>query len=387
MVAFAHELQARFSYDPDAPAGVPFVIRTGSTAFYPDITPDVLSDLDATHEEQTLIERLELRSAIVVPLEKRSRILGAMQFVMSSSSRRYTHDDVALAQAVAGRIASSLENVRLNEHQRTIAQTLQRSLLGRSLPDIPGVQHAVRYWPAGEATEVGGDFYDVFALDDAGRFAIVIGDVCGTGPSAASLTGLARHSIRESAWHGDSPIEVLRSLNRAVYRAGTDSFLTAAYATLDTSPGQLLLTVACGGHPLPVHSTAGRAGSIGKPGTLLGVFETGSFHAPSVALEPGDVVVLYTDGATDVPPPHGLDPAQLCELVERAARGGGSAEVIADRIHQELGAILDFDLRDDDIALLVLRVDEDHEREAMGGGPLPRTAARLARGGSGTTRG
>ncbi len=358
MVAYALELQKRFPYDADAPAGVPFVIRTGTTGFYPDITPDLLSSLDATPEERMLIDQLELRSVIVVPLEKRGRILGAMQFVMSNSSRRYTGDDVALAQAAAGRIASSIENVRLNEHQRTIAQTLQRSLLPSSLPAIPGVQHAVRYWPAGEATEVGGDFYDVFALEAAESWAIVVGDVCGTGPAAASLTGLARHSIRESAWHGDSPVDVLRSLNRAVLRSGSRSFLTAVYATLDTSQDRALLTVACGGHPLPILSRGGRARALGTPGTLLGVFDTGSFHARSTALAPGDVVVFYTDGVTDVPPPHSLDPLQLGTLVERATRHEGSAEVIADRIRDELGAVLPFDRRDDDIALLVLRVDD-----------------------------
>ncbi len=179
-------------------------------------------------------------------------MLGALQFAMTSTSRRYTTDDLALAQSVADRIASSIENLRLYQQQRDIARTLQRSLLPATLPTIPCVDLAARYWPVGEGNEVGGDFYDVFALEQPGRWAIVIGDVCGTGPEAAALIGVARHSIRESAWHGDTPTDVLRSLNRAVKNSGTGSFLTAIYATLDTTDVRPALTVTSGGHPFPI---------------------------------------------------------------------------------------------------------------------------------------
>ena len=195
MVMYAGELRTRFPYDPDARFGVARVIRTGETEFHPDITGEVLDELDATDEVREVIAALDLRSTMAVALRKRGRILGALQFAMSSASRRYTGDDVALARSVAARIASSIENLRLYEQQREIARTLQRSLLPASLPTIPGIEVAVRYWPAGEGNDVGGDFYDVFPLDSPGQWSVVIGDVCGTGPSAAALTGLARHSI------------------------------------------------------------------------------------------------------------------------------------------------------------------------------------------------
>ena len=364
MVAYARQLQERFPYDPDAPTGVPFVIRTGKTLFFPDITDEVISELDASDEAREVIAQLALRSSIVVPLVKRGRILGAIHFVMSSSSRRYTEDDVALAQTVAGRIASSLDNHRLNEQQRLIAQTLQRSLLPTSLPDIPGFQISVRYWPAGEATEVGGDFYDVFELQPDEQWAFVIGDVCGTGAAAAALTGLARHSIRGSAWHGDSPVEVLGALNHALHRSATTSFITAAYGVLDTSGDRPQLTVTCGGHPLPVIASAGATATIGFPGTLLGVFDTLTLEPQTTPLDSGDVVVFYTDGATDVRPPNFLDDVQFAELVRQAAAPGGTADAVADRIHESLENVLSFDRRDDDIALLVLRVVGDDQPEA-----------------------
>jgi serine phosphatase RsbU (regulator of sigma subunit) len=281
-----------------------------------------------------------------------------MQFVMSSSSRRYTTDDVALARTVADRIASSIENVRLHDQQREIAHTLQNSLLPPALPEIPGVEVAVRYWPAGEGYEVGGDFYDVFALPDAEHWAVVIGDVCGTGPSAAALTGLARHSIRASAWHGDTPSDVLSSLNHAVLQSGSESFLTAVYATLRTDGPRAVLTVACGGHPPPVRVGADGVTTIGTPGKLIGMFEDAGSTPQPTSLSPGDVVVFYTDGATDVPAPHALDNAQFTSLVGCAAAGATTADQVADRLRDALERVLSFARRDDDIALLVLRIAE-----------------------------
>ncbi len=115
MVAYARKLQQRFPYDPDAASGMPHVIRTGEVEFIPMIDDEVLESLDTTEEAREEARRLQLRSLIIVPLRKRRRIMGAMQFVNSSLHRSYNEDDVLLAKAVASRIASSLENRRLNE--------------------------------------------------------------------------------------------------------------------------------------------------------------------------------------------------------------------------------------------------------------------------------
>ena len=320
--------------------------------------------MDLRRTPATLVAKLDLRSAITVAMKKRGRVVGALQFIRSGSSRRYTADDVALAETVAGRIASSLENLRLHERQRDIARTLQRSLLPATLPELPGLDTAVRYWPHGEASEVGGDFYDIFALEQQGEFALVLGDVCGTGPAAAALTGLARHTIRDSAWHGDAPERVLAALNRAVRRSGTNTFLTCVYATIDTTPDDVTLTVACGGHPSPVHVGPDGATALGEPGTLLGPFDHIDIHPIVVTLAPGDVVVFHTDGATDVPPPHDLDDEDWTNLVARAVQPGGTAEDIADRIQESLEAILPFETRHDDIALLVLAASPDRPANA-----------------------
>ena len=358
MVEYALALQRQFPYEPDATTGVPEVIRSGRSEFYPEIDEQVLLAADTTDEIRDIVRALALRSAITVPLEKRGRILGAMQFVYSRSSRAYTEADLALAQAVAARIASTLTNIRLLEHQRMIATTLQASLLPESLPTIPGLEVAVRYWAAGEGTAVGGDFYDVFELDDG--WAVVIGDVCGTGPKAASLTGLVRHTIRAIAWQRAEHAEVLKRVNEAVLRSGRATFCTALFATLTRTEHGFRFEMASGGHPLPIVRRArGGTETIGHPGTLLGAYADSTSFTMSTELEPGDAVVLYTDGITDVRPPHDLATDALEALVERAARAAESATDVVENVGRELSAILPIAERDDDIAILALKVAVD----------------------------
>jgi PAS domain S-box-containing protein len=364
MVAYGRELFERFPYDPSARFGVPYVIRTGRAEFYPEIDSAVLAGLETTEEARDVARELALRSSITVPLVKKGRILGALQLVMTGSGRLYTEDDLALARAAAGRIASSIENQRLTDEQRTIASTLQASLLPHSLPVIPGAEVAVRYWATGEAIEVGGDFYDIFEVVPDTSWAVVIGDVCGTGPRAAAVTGLARHTIAAAAWHGDDPATVLQNLNRTMRARGTDRFLTVVYGTVEPARGGVAVSLTCAGHPLPVLIRAdGGVGTIGEPGSLIGVLEKIRVSTVRSVLEPGDTVVLYTDGLTDVPPPYHLTEAGFSALVSEAAANARSAEDIADGIHARLSAIRAIDKRNDDMALLIIRVPEPASKQ------------------------
>ena len=189
-----------------------------------------------------------------------------------------------------------------------------------------------------KANEVGGDFYDVFPLEQPGHWAVVIGDVCGTGPEAAALTGLARHSIRESAWHGDTPVEVLRSLHRAVKNSATDTFLTALYATLDTSGPRPTLTVTCGGHPLPIHVDGDTTTAVG-PGSQAPCSgcSTPSSSPPRRATSTRAMSSSSTptEQPTSVLPTTSTAPTSV-DLVQRAVHRGATAEAIADQIHDAL---------------------------------------------------
>ncbi len=166
-------------------------------------------------ELREIFDLLQMTSVITVPLVTRRGVVGAMQFVTAESGHRLGADDLTLAQAAASRVGAALDNMWLSEQYRGIAQLLQRELLPPSLPDVPGVDIAVRYWAAGIVTEAGGDFYDVFEVAP-NRWSVLVGDVCGTGPQAAAITAKARHTARAAATHGHGHIEVMHWVNDAV---------------------------------------------------------------------------------------------------------------------------------------------------------------------------
>lgn len=352
----ARELLDLFPYDPDAPFGIPQVIRTGESVLTTGIDPVVLEEAGTDAAGLEPIRQLDLTSSLIVPLGSDGWHFGALTFSVSGPSRTLDEDDLTLAQALAGRVAAAMENRRLSEAERHIAQTLQRSLLPAGLPEVPGAQVAVRYWAAGEGTEVGGDFYDVFDTGH-GSHAIVIGDVCGNGPAAAAVTASARHTIRALARRGDDHVQVLEHLNDAILTSWPDVFCTVAYGTVRQAGAGVRLSAVSGGHPLPVLVTAGgTTTTLGRPGTLVGALPVTDPQPYQVDLEPGDTVIFYTDGAYDLPPPHYLSDDALIELFGEAARDGMDAESVADGIASRLQAGTPFGERDDDIAVVVLRV-------------------------------
>jgi len=341
------------------------VIREHRSEFVPVIDSQMLDSLELTDEVRDVVNALELSSSIAVPLIKGRRVLGAINLVTAHGSRSYTEDDVALAEALASRIAATIDNIRLREQARTTSTILQRSLLPAELPTLPGVELAMRYWPAGEGAVVGGDFYDVFATEQPGHWAIVIGDVCGTGPAAASLTGLARHTVRDAAWHGDAPGEVLLAVHRALQRSGACTFLTAIYGDLDLTHDTTSLTIAVGGHPLPLLVRDGLVTAIGENGTLLGLVNEPHVGSTNHELLPGDMLVLYTDGATDMRPPLGIAPDEFEALVAACAREAGpQAAAMAELLGDAFDKIQPFDLRDDDVAAMVIRLDSVARRSS-----------------------
>jgi serine phosphatase RsbU (regulator of sigma subunit) len=294
-------------------------------------------------------------------------VVGAMRFVSAESKRRFDDEDVRLAQAAADRVAEALDNAWLTEQQRHIAATLQGALLPPRLPEIEGLSVAVRYWAAGGASQVGGDFYDVFGIGD-GRWAIVIGDVCGTGPNAAAVIAIARHTIRAAAKHGADHRAVLDWLNDALHAGNRDLFCTAVFSTLERIDGRAWrYTAVAGGHPLPVVVRAdGTATTVGAPGTLLGVMPAIEATSTEVNLGPGDTLVLYTDGLTDVAPPHDLEPAALLQLMSQAAATDGSADDVAARLGALVESVLPIPERNDDLALVVVRAKPDEHEAAEG---------------------
>lgn len=264
-----------------------------------------------------------------------------------------TSDEVALEDLA--RIASlAIENARLEERERHIARTLQDSLLPRRLPEIGGLEAEARYLPGGEGTVVGGDFYDLFAVED--EWALVVGDVCGKGAEAAALTAMVRYTVRAESLHHHSPCEVLGLLNDAILRQIDDGrFCTALYGHVAIVPGGAQLALACAGHPQPlVRRADGRVETVPCTGPLLGVVRGVVHPDVIVRLGPGDALVCFTDGVTEGRGPGGMyGESRLAELLASAA--GEDAAGIADRIVEDALAFQGGRTQDD-LALLVLRV-------------------------------
>jgi serine phosphatase RsbU (regulator of sigma subunit) len=290
---------------------------------------------------------------IGVMLRAGGRPLGMLE-VADRPERVFTpRDEAILAQL--GQLASvAIAKSQAYTRERHIAQVLQRSLLPPTLPVVPGLAVAVRFIAAGEGIEVGGDFYDVFRAR-GNAVAALIGDVCGKGPEAASVTALARHTLRAAAAYEARPSAVLALLHRALRDARDDGrFCTVAYCDFEVRPDGLRMVLCCGGHPLPLVLRAdGRVEPVGKLGTLLGADIEPALADVVIELAPGDLIVLYTDGVTEVRRGRKeiFGHRDLAELLERCARL--PADVLAQSIQDAVLAAADGRPRDD-IAILVI---------------------------------
>jgi PAS domain S-box-containing protein len=330
------------------------VARTGVAELATVAAPGWLAAPGDAARLQTL-ERLGLRSAMVVPLRSRGRTHGVITLATSLSDRRYDESDLAFASELARRAATAVDTARLYQDRDQVARTLQRTLLPPTLPDIPFAEIAAIYHPAGAGSEIGGDFYDAFETGDGG-WTIAIGDVCGKGAAAAAITGLARHTLRATAFREPSPRAILERLNRALLReVREESFCTVAAGRLTHHERGALLTASAGGHPAPlVIRNDGTVEDATLPGTLLGIYADVDVRDRETVLEPGESVVFYTDGVTE----ERRGGEQFGEERLRgllASCAGLSATGIAERIER---GVLEFQpvAPADDMAVVVVRI-------------------------------
>ena len=354
----AEELYRVSPPDPNAAGGVRQVLRTGLSELHSDLMAELEGSMSNGAAYFKLAREFGMRSAVVVPMAARGRTLGALTLATDSSGRRFDERDLELAEELARRCATAIDNARLFSDRAYIARTLQDSLLPSELPDIPGIEAAARFRPTGEGNEVGGDFYDLFESGRRG-WTVVMGDVCGKGPDAAAVTALARYTLRAAAMRERLPSRSLHILNEALLRQRHDRrFCTVAYAYLEKSEDGARVACASGGHPLPLLVRVdGTVEPVGAPGTLLGVLPDPRFEDRSVTLGPGDALVFYTDGVIEARSSDGvdgmLDEAGLALLL--AACAGLGADAIATRVEEAAFAASGGTPRDD-IAVLVLRV-------------------------------
>jgi PAS domain S-box-containing protein len=346
-VRWALELQERYPPDPDAPTGVPEVIRTGRSELYPEIDEELLraGAVDAEHLE--IMQQLRMSSAMVVPLRARDRTLGAITFIFAESGRQYSTHELELAEELGRRAGLALDHARLYEREHRTAETLQRALLPPTLPDIEGHELAARYVPGREGDHVGGDWYDAFPLPD-GRYGIAIGDIGGRGITAAALMGQVRNGLRAYALKASGPGATLKDLRAMDEHIDELGFATLTYIVYDPRTGEAVLSSA--GH-LPTLLLDGAGGARfadASPCPPLGAGIGPPCEEHRFTLEPGASLVLYTDGLVE------SRTRSLDEGLGRLAALARECEGDIGRLADDVVTVLP-DKRQDDIAVLALR--------------------------------
>jgi PAS domain S-box-containing protein len=262
--------------------------------------------------------------------------------------------DVTAEQELAVALAAS------ERRNRALAEQLQRDLLPPSNPVLPGADVATVYRPATSASAVGGDFYDVVAIDDR-RWLLVIGDVQGKGPLAASRTAAVRYAIRTAAVIDPDPMHVLRTVNEVLLRMDEDERLcTAACLLVEREPERWSMRSVTAGHPVPLllRAEGGGVECVGSPGLLLGVQAELLLQESVTSLSAGDTALLYTDGVTEARAARDGDIELFGESRLRetlAATRGGDATTVAQAIDRAVRAFSGGVARDD-VTLLALRV-------------------------------
>ncbi|MDQ0716610.1 PAS domain S-box-containing protein [Streptomyces luteogriseus] len=296
---------------------------------------------------------------VVLPLVARNRVIG-MLTLGKPTDEHFRQEILELAEDLSRRAALALDNARLYSERTAISQSLQRSLLPPELPLIDGVEVEVIYRAAGEGNEVGGDFYDLFPIRD-GAYGFAIGDVCGTGPNAAAVTGLARHALRLLAREGLSGPMVLERLNSAILDEGARSrFLTLLYGEMrPQEDGSAELKVVCAGHPLPLRLRQdGSVEPAAEPQPLLGVIEDLELYEQTITLDPGDVLLCVTDGVTERREgARMLGDDGLADVLTTCT--GLTAGAVAARIMRAVERFAS-DAPSDDMAILAMRVPGLH---------------------------
>lgn len=327
---------------------------TGRPVWFDDIGED------ATSPRGRSGTRAGLRGWMAVPIASGAYVQGALE-VIRRTEEPLDHEMAETLSMVGQLLGQFVDRVRAEQELRAstdrfsrLARTLQRSLLPPKLPTLPWMEVAAVYRPGAMDADVGGDFYDLFAARGQ-SWCLALGDVCGRGVSAATLSGLARHTIRAASMQTNRPAAALRTLNSVVEAdSEPEAFLTAVCARLRPLNGGIGVTLASGGHPPPVLVRAsGEATLVGEPGSLIGMFPDVNLPECSFSLGDGDLLVFYTDGVTETR--SSADGAFLGDhLIQLLSRSFSSAMELASLLEHTVAEFGRGSERDD-LAIVVIR--------------------------------
>ncbi|MGW1229524.1 SpoIIE family protein phosphatase [Streptomyces sp. NPDC002530] len=307
------------------------------------------------------ISHLGITSAAYLPLIAQARPIGALGLLYSDKDG-FTDDERNLLVALGSSIAQSLQRAMLYEQEHDLAEGLQQAMLPRRIPDVPGAQIAVRYRSARLGRDIGGDWYDVIPLP-GGRVGTVIGDVQGHDTHAAAVMGQLRIVLRAYAAEGHSPATVMARASVFLHELDTDRFATCTYAEADLTTGVVQLVRA--GHVDPlVRQPDGSCHKMpvegGLPLGLSAEFGRLEYPVSTLELDPGQAMVLFTDGLVEMPGADLDEGMQL--LTAMVTNGPQDLQALADR----LCAAVDERGGEDDVAVLLLRRKAAHAPQPGG---------------------
>ncbi len=290
-----------------------------------------------------------LESLLAVPLLARGRSIGVL-VVFAREPGAFSTDELDLLRTFASQAALAIDTAEMFSREHSVATVLQESILPTRLPRIPGIEASSVYLPAGTDADIGGDYYDLFTAPD-GRVVVSIGDVCGKGVAAATKTSMIRYALRGMVVAGLEPSRVLTELNEMLLESGdASSIVTLWLGYIDTSGGRLVY--ADGGHPpgLLLQPSDSRIERLATTGALLGAVTGASWTQQEAVLEPGALLLLYTDGVTEARSEGRFFGEGR---VRRALRAGGTPAGVAQRLLGQVQRFAAGELRDDAAILTI----------------------------------
>ena len=315
----------------------------------------IVEDVHAVDRETALMDRLQLRSLVRAPLSP-GAVMTALVVAMAHAPRRWTRNEIMLVEAIASQTQASLEAFRQAQREHRIAAALQDALQPPVPRQVPGLLISPYMRPALEEAEVGGDFYDVFALDKE-LYAVVIGDVSGKGLAAAAQLATVRNMLRGVLYQYRAPAQAVTSLNTILTAHDLlIGFVTAFIGIYDASTGRITYA-SCGHEPgLARRAATGEVERLEPTGLPLGVAESASYGEAEITLSPGDTLLLYTDGLSESGPSRleMLGTEGLTRLVATLPEGE-DVDAAARRIVAEANTNASGVFRDDVCVLLARR--------------------------------
>jgi serine phosphatase RsbU (regulator of sigma subunit)/ActR/RegA family two-component response regulator len=314
------------------------------------VVPDAASTALVTND---LPRQWNMRSVMLLPMVYSGRTIGVAWLDDPGRLREFSDQHRRLAEAIAGQAAVAIEYAQAFEQQTRVASTFQQSFLPRRAPQPGHFEIETHYEPASAAEQVGGDYFDFVELGDH-RLGIVMGDVCGKGVTAAMFTAMAKYELRAYAMEDPSPASVMTRLNRSLYTQMSEEcmFITMVFGILDTRTGEFTYVNAAHPHPL-LYQPNGEVIELGTTGGMVGALPHMLFEEAKTRLEPGAVLLVYTDGVSEAR--TGLDMLEI-QGVQEALRqaGGGSAKEVCDAVLRRAVEFSGGALKDD-VAIVAVR--------------------------------